>query len=285
MPPHTLMLKILIVEGNVKAMRDKAHSEGALTQSELYQKTLDFLADDLSCSVAYPGDEDAALPDTVALKSYDGIAWTGSSLNIYDRSEPILRQIEFMTRCLQLPTKIFGSCWGLQVAAVAAGGEVGANSKGREIGLARQIRLTSDGLDHPMYAGKAPEFDAVAIHIDHVVRLPDQARILSSNAMSQVQAAELCHGPSVFWGVQYHPEFDLEYISVLIRRYAESLVEEGICSSQAEAERWARNLVSAQNEEGQEALREEYGLHSDVLNPHERLRELFNWLAFLRSHQ
>lgn len=280
------MLKILIVEGNVKAMRDKAHDEGALTQSELYQDTLSFLADDLSCSVVYPGDEDATLPSVEELKSFDGIAWTGSALNIYDKTAPILRQIAFMKQCLQLPTRIFGSCWGLQVAAVAAGGEVGANSKGREIGLARHIRLTPEGLEHPLYEGKPPDFDAVAIHIDHVVSLPEQATVLSSNEMSQVQAAEFRHGSSVFWGVQYHPEFDLAYISVLIRRYAESLVAEGICADQAEAERWASDLVKAQNEgKGAMALHEVYGLNSDVLNPHERLRELFNWLGFLRDNQ
>lgn len=277
------MLKILIVEGNVKELREKAVSEGSLTQSDLYEKTLRSLADDLSCVIAYPADEDAILPGLEEVTAYDGIVWTGSALNIYDRSPAIDRQIEFMRLCLGQKTRVFGSCWGLQVATVATGGEVAANDKGREIGVARDIKVTEQGLAHPMYVGKAPSFDAVAIHLDHIVDLPEGATVLSSNDMSEIQAVEIRHGSSVFWGVQYHPEFDLAYISGLIRRYSESLIDEGIRKDEADVEKWAVDLATAQCDDKAKELRKSYCLASDVLEPRERLLELSNWLTYLRQ--
>ena len=279
------MLKILIVEGNVKESRDKATKAGLLAQSDLFEKTLGSLADDLNCTLVYPADEDAVLPQPAELADFDGIAWTGSGLNIYNRGPAIDRQIDFMKLCLGQKTHIFGSCWGLQVAVVAAKGEVAANEKGQEIGIARDIRVTEEGLSHPLYGGKPPVFDAVTIHLDHAVRLPAGTRVLSGNDMSEIQALEIRCGESVFWGVQYHPEFDLEYIARLIRRYGKMLVKEGIREDDADVEGWAADLIAAQNGEGGDDLRQQYCLGSDVLDPQCRLLELSNWLSYLRREK
>ncbi|TDI63216.1 MAG: type 1 glutamine amidotransferase [Alphaproteobacteria bacterium] len=277
------MLKILIVEGNVKALRDKAAKEGSLAQSELYQKTLTALADDLICTIVYPADENAVLPQQSELADFDGIVWTGSALNIYRRSPAVDRQVDFMKQAFREKTRIFGSCWGLEVAAVAAGGEVAANAKGREVGIARDIRITEEGLCHPMYRGKPPAFDAVAIHLDHVVQLPAGSKVLSGNEMSQVQAIEIKQRESLFWGVQYHPEFDLEYIAGLIRRYNKTLIKEGIRKDEAAVEMWAADLETAHHDEDGNDLKRQYCLGSDVLDPGSRLLELSNWLSYLRQ--
>jgi len=277
------MLKILIVDGNVKEARDSISAAGMLTQWQLYKNVLETLADDLVCTVVYPADADAPLPTADELAGFDGIVWTGSALNIYDRGPAIDRQIEFMRLCQGEDTRMFGSCWGLQVAVVASGGEVGANIKGREIGIARDIGLTDQGRKHPLYQGKASCFDAVAIHLDHTVQLPEGTKVLAGNDLSQVQAVEITRGKSIFWGVQYHPEFDLEYISALIRRYGETLVKEGFRHDVGGIEKWAQDLSAAQHEDADHDLRQEYALGADVLDPRNRLLELANWLQFLRD--
>ncbi len=279
------MLKILIVEGNVKELRDKAVNMGLLPQSDLFRNILGSLADDLICTLVYPTDEDAVLPRPGELTAFDGMVWTGSALNIYDRGPAIDRQIELMKRGFGKKTRIFGSCWGLQVAVVAAGGEVAANAKGREIGIARDIRITEEGLSHPLYSGKPPVFDAVTIHLDHVVRCPAGSRVLSGNDMSQVQAIEIKCGESLFWGVQYHPEFDLEYVAGLIRRYGKALIDEGIREDDADVEGWAADLVAAQHGEDGNDLSRQYCLGNDVLDPRCRLLELSNWLSYLRREK
>lgn len=274
------MLKILIVEGNVEEARDKSVAMGSLTQSDLYLKTLNMLADDLQCTIAYPADEGAELP---APADFDGVVWTGSALNIYDGGPAIDGQVDYMKRGYDQNSRIFGSCWGLQVATLAAGGIVVANEKGREIGIARDIEINEDGLSHPLYAGKPRTFDAVAVHLDHVAVLPPGSCVLASNDMSQVQAVEIRQGGSVFWGVQYHPEFDLDYISVIIRKYQSELIAEGISKDSADVARWADGLAAAQHEGDTGDLKSRYHLGSDVLDADVRLLELANWLAWLRQ--
>ena len=78
---------------------------------------------------------------------------TGSHLSIYDRTPDILRQIDLMRAVYASRTPVFGSCWGLQIAAVAAEGDVQRNPLGREVGIARRILPTEAGRSHPMLAG------------------------------------------------------------------------------------------------------------------------------------
>ena len=108
--------------------------------------------------VCAPADEDVRIPQP--LDAYDGVAITGSALNIYKREAGSLRQIDFMREVFTRGIPTFGSCWGLQVAVVAAGGEVGPNPRGREVAFARKITLNEAGRVHPMHAGRPLAFDA-----------------------------------------------------------------------------------------------------------------------------
>ena len=56
-----------------------------------------------------------------------------------------MRQVELARAVYKSGTPFFGSCWGLQVATVAAGGSVRQNPRGREVGIARDLTLTSAG--------------------------------------------------------------------------------------------------------------------------------------------
>ena len=100
--------------------------------------------------ICYPADPGANLP-IGGLEGYDGVAITGSALNVYDGGPAIEPQIELAREVLKSKTPLFGSCWGLQVITVAAGGMVRPNPKGRELGIGRRIALTPAGRDHPMY--------------------------------------------------------------------------------------------------------------------------------------
>jgi GMP synthase (glutamine-hydrolysing) len=60
----------------------------------------------------------------------------------------------------------------LQLATVAAGGEVAPNLRGREVAFARKIILTEACRSHAMHHRRAAGFDAPAIHGDVVTRLP-----------------------------------------------------------------------------------------------------------------
>ena len=109
----------------------------------------------LVCDIALPADEGANLPDPAGLAAYDGIVLTGSHLNIYDATPEIRRQVDLMRAVYASRTPAFGSCWGLQVAAVAAGGDVRLNPAGWEVGIARRLDPDRGG-EGPSDAGRPP---------------------------------------------------------------------------------------------------------------------------------
>ena len=56
---------------------------------------------------------------------------------------------------MSLKKKIFAICWGLQLIVTASGGEVKKSNTGTQVGIAVDIELTSDGLNHPVYKSKS----------------------------------------------------------------------------------------------------------------------------------
>ena len=149
--------------------------------------------------------------------------------------------------------------------------------RGREIGVARRIKVEAEGQSHPLFRNKSSLFDAVSIHLDHVTKLPSEAVLLASNAMSEMQAIAMNIGTAEFWGVQYHPEFDLSYIAGVFRRYAEMMLNEGFVASPADLERLIGDYTRLQ-EVGDTGLAWRYGLGADVLDSCSRTQEIANWL-------
>jgi GMP synthase (glutamine-hydrolysing) len=273
------MLRFLVVEGNMRAAREGFREAYGLTPSEAYADVLQHLAPDTLCDIAFPADAGANLPDGDGLEGYDGVVLTGSGLNVYDGGPAIERQIELMRAVYKSKTPAFGSCWGIQIGAVAAGGAVTKNERGREINIARNIAPTEAGLSHPLLQGRARAYDAPCSHLDHVTGLPGEITLLASNAMSEVQAAEIRHEGGVFWGVQYHPEFDLRIMAVILERYGDGLILEGFFKDRADCDRFATDMRTLHDEPGRMDVAFRLGIGADILDPAIRRTELTNFIA------
>jgi GMP synthase (glutamine-hydrolysing) len=272
----TRPLRLLVAEGNTSEGRSRMAAQAGETPGEGYANALRSIAPDARIDLCFPADEDPKLP--APLESYDGIAITGSALNIYHGEVASLRQIEFAREIFARHIPFFGSCWGLQVAAVAAGGEVGRNPKGREVAFARKIMLNEVGRAHPLHRGRDIAFDAPAIHGDEVIRLPPDTTVTAWNALSQVQAAEIRHDGGVFWGVQYHPEFTLRDLAFILRRYGQTLVDEGFFADLAALESYAADLSVLASDQQRTDIAWRLGLGTDILQPDLRLCEIANWI-------
>ncbi len=271
--------RILVVEGNTAATREATVAAGGRETADTYIDALRFAQPDLDCDVVRPTDGDTVPPGGAALAEYDGIAWTGSALNVYDGGPDITSQIDLCKAALATGVPVLGSCWGLQVAVTAAGGEVVLNPDGRELGIARKIRRTEAGREHPLFDGKPDVFDAIAVHKDEVSRLPEGATVLATNGHSAVQAVEFSvPGGSTFWGVQYHPEFDLRDIGVISRRYGPSLVEEGFFADLDAVEQFVATASTLNADRGRGDLAWLLGADADVLDDTVRLAEIRNWV-------
>ena len=117
-------LNILICEGNTPEEGKVFQNVGIPTHTESLKESLSFYNKNLNIDVLNPCLElnlNKIIPN---LKKYDGLIWGGSSLNIYNNTIEIRRQISFMKECFKKIKKVLAICWGMQVAVTAAGGKV-----------------------------------------------------------------------------------------------------------------------------------------------------------------
>lgn len=267
---------ILVIDGNRLDVRDQQVAAGGSPTGEGYARTLESLAP-VRCDIVRPADGEVRFPQAGGVAAYDGVAITGSALNLYDGGAPIERQIELARATFAAGVPFFGSCWGMQVAVAAAGGEVRANPRGREFGFGRRIELNEAGRAHPMFAGKPSVFEAITVHRDDIARLPAGAVPLASNEMG-LQALELRHGAGVFWGVQYHPEYSFAEIAACAVRYGAKLLDEGLFADRDELESFIADLRALMRDPQDPRLAWKHGLGPAVQNEALKLAELRNWL-------
>lgn len=274
-------LNFLIIEGNTAQKNAEIRAQGGRSYAEVYRAVLRALAPGARCQVLSPCEDDLdGLASRLDLAAVDGAVWTGSSLNAYSPIPEVANQIALFEQLFDSGAPIFGSCWGLQVMATALGGRVRRNPWGREIGVARDIALTAEGAAHPMYAGKPARFDAIAMHVDDVEILPAGCRVMAGNAASAIQAAVLDDGVHSFWGVQYHPEFDLQVLALGMRRLAADLIAERFFATPAELDAVCNGMarIEAQPDAGR-AASAILGIGDTVLDPTLRRLEIANWVA------
>ena len=253
---------------------------GGVPASQGYANLLRELLPMAQVDVCYPADVTAQLPAGQALEGYDGIAITGSSLHVYNDGPEVTRQIDLVRSALGTGTPVFGSCWGLQIITTAIGGAVRKNPKGREIGFGRGIRLTEAGRKHPMYVGKLDVFNAPTVHLDEVETLPAGATVLSSNAVSQVQAVEFRTPASTAWGVQYHPEYPLRELAAIVRRIGTRLIGEGFFADETDMKEFARDLDALDRDPACKRLSWRHGISQNVLDKKLRVSEVANWVEY-----
>jgi len=273
-----MSLHLLVIEGNTREDREAYRAGLGMTASEAYAATLTKIAPDAACEICFPADEGAQLPDAAGLEAYDGVAMTGSALNLYDGGPAIARQIELARAVFASRVPFFGSCWGLQVASAAAGGDVVRNPKGREVGFARNIWPTGAGRSHPLLSGRRGAFDAPCVHLDIVAPPPRGARVLAANAMCAVQAAEISFAGGMFWGVQYHPEYSLREIAAILGRRASTLTHEGFFADETAARAYVGDLMALDAAPERREIGWRLALGDDVLDPLKRRTELINFL-------
>jgi GMP synthase (glutamine-hydrolysing) len=277
MPLHLLVLDAYAPEGRAGLRAAGGHEAGVL-----YAGMLRRLAPEATIDVAHPADPDPRLPAGAALADYDGVAWTGSSLTIYDADDPrVRRQIELARAVYDAGVPSFGSCWAAQLAVVAAGGRCAASPRGREFGVARRITLSDAGRAHPLFRDKPAAFDAFTSHADEVVELGGGAALLASNEWSRVQAVAVASGRGRFWALQYHPEYDAHEVASLCRLRKAELVAQGRFASDAEADAWIERLEALHADPSRGALAESVGFGPDLLDFDRRTLEVRNWLASL----
>tara|TARA_E500000331_G_scaffold226782_1_gene217142 strand:+ start:285 stop:1076 length:792 start_codon:yes stop_codon:yes gene_type:complete len=218
-------LNILICEGNTPEEGKVFTDVGIPTHTESLKESLANFNTNLKIDVLNPClelDLNQIVPN---LNKYDGLIWGGSSLNIYNDTPEIRRQISFMKECFKNINKILAICWGMQVAVTAAGGEVKKGVNGSHIGIANEVQLTDSGINNSFYKDKSKKFNTPAFNFDEVVTVPQNSVHLAFNKINNIQGLNFKSGVSEIWGLQYHPEITYEKMIDIIKFRKKALIE------------------------------------------------------------
>ena len=258
-------LNILIVEGNLREENKDFTNAGIPTHTESLKESLNYFTKDLNLDVVNPSSDGNIDTTKANLSNYDGLIWGGSSLNIYNDTPEIRNQIDFMKECQKKVKNILAICWGMQVAVTAAGGEV-KKADGSHIGIANEIIINKNGLNHPLYKNKENKFNSPAFNFDEVKTLPENAICLASNKINKVQSLYFKVNETNVWGLQYHPEITYEKMISLIEFRKDRLIENRkVFKSESDV----KNHVSFIKNE------------ISISNKEKRMVELKNWLNSL----
>ena len=261
--------KILIVEGNLKEENNNFSKNGIPTHTESLKESLSFFTNSLDLDVVNPSSDTNINSVIKDLKKYDGLIWGGSSLNIYNDTIEIRRQIEFMKECFKNIKRILAICWGMQVAVTAAGGEVKKSNNGVHIGIAQNISVNENGIKFPLYKNKKNIFNSPAFNFDEVATIPKDSTILASNKVNKVQSLNFETGISEIWGLQYHPEITYDKMIRLIKFRKDRLINvRKAFNNEKEIEEHI-NLIKEENK---------------ISEKSSRLRELQNWLNYISAN-
>ncbi len=261
-------LNLLVVEGNIPLENENFKQNGIPTHSESLKESLSYYTNDLNIEVFNPCNEKNFDKILLNIKKYDGLIWGGSSLNIYNDCIEIKRQISFMKECFKNIKKILAICWGMQVAVTAAGGEVKKSKNGAHIGIANNIEINENGINHPLYRSKSKKFNSPAFNFDEVVSLPSGAIHLASNKINKIQSINFKSGISDIWGLQYHPEITYNKMINLINFRKDKLINSRKCFKD---EKEIKEHINFIEKEIKISVKEF------------RMLELRNWLDYLKA--
>ena len=262
------MKKILIVEGNLREENQSFTEVGIKTHTESLRDSIDYFTKKLEIDVVNPSSDKNISDKVEDLNKYDGLIWGGSSLNIYNDTVEIRRQIEFMRECQKKIKKILAICWGMQVAVTVAGGEVKKCLKGAHRGIAHNIEINNIGLRHKIYKDKKKKFNTPAFNFDEVVTLPSKSVLLSSNPLNKVMGLNFKIGESDIWGIQYHPEITYSKMISLIHFRRERLLNKQAFKDDDEINEYVKIIEEEKK----------------LSDKDSRMLELKNWLEFLNEN-
>jgi GMP synthase (glutamine-hydrolysing) len=157
-------------------------------------------------------------------ESTDGLAGvivTGSPAMVSHRHDWSERAAGWLADAHPTGLPILGVCYGHQLIAHALGGRVGPNPNGRRMG---SLEVEIIDPDDALLGAFAPSRYFQATHVEAVLEPPSGARIIAQGIGDDHHGLYFGHAT---WGLQFHPEFDVEIMDCYIRSRASVLAGEG----------------------------------------------------------
>ena len=161
-------------------------------------------------------EQGAALP---SVEACSGVVVTGSHAMVTDNLPWSMDVASWIPSLLEAEVPFLGICYGHQLLAHAMGGLVGSHPGGKEIGTV-DVHILPEGLTDPLFRSLPLHFPAHVSHSQTVLSLPPGAVRLAANSFEPIHAFKL--GKRA-WGVQFHPEYEVNVMKSYILNQADEL--------------------------------------------------------------
>ena len=111
-----------------------------------------------------------------------------------------------------------------------------------------------------------------------MTKVPEGGTLLSGNDFTRVQSLEVKHKKGTFWGLQYHPEYDLHEMARLIVARESKLVPAGFFTGHDDLTQYVNRLENLHEQPDRHDLRWQLAIDDDVLSEETRQCEFANWI-------
>ncbi|MCT7909186.1 glutamine amidotransferase [Arcobacter lacus] len=147
------------------------------------------------------------------LTKTDAVILTGSHSMVTDEETWSLELEKWLEDVVNKEIPLLAICYGHQLLAKSLGGVSGYHKAGMEIGTV-EINLDENAKNDTIFSKLENSFKAHTIHSQTVLELPKGAIRLASNSHDKNHSFKV---GSCAWGVQFHPEFDKNVMSLYIK--------------------------------------------------------------------
>lgn len=152
-----------------------------------------------------------------------GCVITGSHDMITEDTDWMLATTRWVREAVKAGLPTLGICFGHQLMANALGGKAAYHPDGLEIGTV-DITLATEAADDPLFAGLPGVFPAHVTHSQTALELPPDATLLAASDHDSHQAFRV--GKHA-WGLQFHPEFDVEITRFYVDGLRDVIAKQG----------------------------------------------------------
>lgn len=108
--------------------------------------------------------------------------------------------------------------------------------------------------------------------------MPSGSTVLAGNAFTRVQSVSVIWEGGHFWGLQYHPEYDLREMARLTWCRIDKLKALGFFRDRQAGEDYVALLEALHQDPSREDLAWLLGIDDDILNEDVRRTEVRNWI-------
>ena len=162
-----------------------------------------------------------SLPD---YNEISGIAITGSHDMVTDHNDWNKRTAQWLPEAIERKIPLLGICYGHQLLALAMGGEVANNPNGLQFETV-EVNLTDVAKQDRLFSFLPRKVHFQATHTQSVIRLPPKAKLLASTSLDPNHAFVI---GDCAWGIQFHPEFDVDIVKRYIEIFGNYLQSKGL---------------------------------------------------------